>query len=100
MRTKTRDIDSKRLIHKTRKIKKNIKTRVALVTGEKDKGGDERTKILFSTAGQKDGHKDGQNDGKVRGKHSVVGADSGEPVVLVITDQNFPAVLYSGDGGA
>ena len=37
---------------------------------------------------------------KVRGKHSVVGADSGEPVVLVITDQNFPAVLYSGDGGA
>jgi len=37
---------------------------------------------------------------KVRGKHSVVGADSGEPAVLVITDQNFPAVLYSGDGGA
>jgi len=37
---------------------------------------------------------------KGRGKHSVVGADNGEPVVLVVTDQNFPPVLYSGDGGA
>lgn len=37
---------------------------------------------------------------KGRGKHSVVGADSGEPAVLVVSDQNFPAVLYSGDGGA
>jgi hypothetical protein len=36
---------------------------------------------------------------KGRGKHSVVGAENGEPVVLVITDQNFPPVLYSGDGG-
>ncbi len=37
---------------------------------------------------------------KGRGKHSVVGAENGEPVVLVIADQNFPPVLYSGDGGA
>jgi hypothetical protein len=37
---------------------------------------------------------------KVRGKHSVVGADNGEPVVLVVSDQNFPPVLYSGDTGA
>jgi hypothetical protein len=37
---------------------------------------------------------------KGRGKHAVVGAENGEPVVLVITDQNFPPVLYSGDGGA
>jgi hypothetical protein len=37
---------------------------------------------------------------KGRGKHSVVGVDNGEPVVLVVTDQNFPPVLYSSDGGA
>ncbi len=37
---------------------------------------------------------------KGRGKHSVVGTDNGEPAVLVVSDQNFPAVLYSGDGGA
>jgi hypothetical protein len=37
---------------------------VILVTGEKDKYRDERAKVLFSTAGQKDGQKDGQNEGK------------------------------------
>ncbi len=34
---------------------------------------------------------------KERGVHSVVRGERGEPVVLVVTDQNFPAVLYSGN---
>jgi hypothetical protein len=34
---------------------------------------------------------------KERGVHSMVRGDRGEPVVLVFTDQNFPAVLYSED---
>jgi hypothetical protein len=34
---------------------------------------------------------------KERGAHSMIRADRGEPVVLVFTDQNFPAVLYSED---
>jgi hypothetical protein len=36
---------------------------------------------------------------KERGAHSVVGNENGEPVVLVVTDQNFPAVMYSADEG-
>jgi hypothetical protein len=34
---------------------------------------------------------------KERGAHSMIRGDRGEPVVLVFTDQNFPAVLYSED---
>ncbi len=34
---------------------------------------------------------------KERGVHSMIRGDRGEPVVLVFTDQNFPAVLYSED---
>jgi hypothetical protein len=34
---------------------------------------------------------------KTRGPHSVVGSEEGDPVVLVFTDQNFPAVLFSQD---
>jgi hypothetical protein len=37
---------------------------------------------------------------KVRGQHSVIGAEDGNPVVLVASDQNFPPVLYSEDSGA
>ncbi len=36
---------------------------------------------------------------KSRGAHSVIGSETGEPVVLIVTDQNFPAVLYSADEG-
>jgi hypothetical protein len=34
---------------------------------------------------------------KNRGAHSVLGNETGEPAVLVVTDQNFPAVMYSAD---
>jgi hypothetical protein len=34
---------------------------------------------------------------KERGPHSVVGSPDGEPVVMAVTDQNFPAVMYSKD---
>jgi hypothetical protein len=37
---------------------------------------------------------------KGRDKHLVVGAENGELVMFVTEDQNFPPVLYSGDGGA
>ncbi len=33
------------------------------------------------------------------GPHSVAGNKNGESVVLVVTDQNFPAVMYSADEG-
>jgi hypothetical protein len=36
---------------------------------------------------------------KVRGPHSVVGGEDQRPVVLVVTDQNFPAALFSEDSG-
>jgi hypothetical protein len=37
---------------------------------------------------------------KSRGPHSVAGNKNGEPVViLVVTDQTFPAVMYSADEG-
>ncbi len=34
---------------------------------------------------------------KERGPHSVVGSPDGDPVVMVVTDQNFPAVMFSRD---
>ena len=34
---------------------------------------------------------------KARGPHSEVGSEEGDPVVLVFTNQNFPAVLFSLD---
>ena len=34
---------------------------------------------------------------KVRGQHSVIGGEDGQPVVLIAGDQNFPPVLYSKD---
>jgi hypothetical protein len=34
---------------------------------------------------------------KARGPHSVVGSEDSDPVCLVFTDQNFPAVLFSQD---
>jgi len=34
---------------------------------------------------------------KERGPHSVVGSPDGDPVVMVVTDQNFPAVMFSSD---
>jgi hypothetical protein len=35
---------------------------------------------------------------KERGPHSVVGSLDGDPVVMVVTDQNIPAVMFSRDG--
>jgi hypothetical protein len=37
---------------------------------------------------------------KLRGPHSVIGRDGQEPVVMVVTDQNFPPVLFSENNGA
>jgi hypothetical protein len=37
---------------------------------------------------------------KNRGPHSVIGGEDQHPVVLVVTDQNFPPVMFSEDEGA
>jgi hypothetical protein len=34
---------------------------------------------------------------KARGPHSVLGDERGRPVVMIVSDQNFPAVLFSKD---
>jgi hypothetical protein len=37
---------------------------------------------------------------KARGPHSVIGGEGQDPVVLVVSDQNFPPVLFSENNGA
>jgi hypothetical protein len=37
---------------------------------------------------------------KNRGPHSVIGGEDQHPVVIVVTDQNFPPVMFSEDEGA
>ncbi len=60
--------------------------------GQKDTGYQIR---IRNTAKKK--HKIGAPCWKARGPHSVLGDERGHPVVMIVSDQNFPAVLFSKD---